>query len=87
MTSGYNPIRLFATQHLGVIMRQSESEYNDWVIRLLVTQLYDTHMDVCQMAVNLLDEACEKHANLELLVKCRPSLGHLGEIGNPLLLR
>lgn len=87
MTSGYNPIRLFATQHLGVIMRQSESEYNDWAIRLLVTQLYDTHMDVCQTAVNLLDEACEKQANLELLVKCRPSLGHLGEIGNPLLLR
>jgi hypothetical protein len=44
-------------------------------------------MDVCQTAVTLLDEACEKQANLELLVKCRPSLGHLGEIGNPLLLR
>lgn len=87
MTSGYNPIRLFATQYLGVIMRQSESEYNDWIIRLLVTQLYDTHLDVCQMAVNLLDEACEKQDNLELLVKYRPSLGHLGEIGNPLLLR
>lgn len=87
MTSGYNPIRLFATQHIGVIMRQSEAEHNDWVIRLLVTQLYDTHMDVCQTAVNLLDEACEKQANLELLVKCRPSLGHLGEIGHPLLLR
>lgn len=87
MTSGYNPIRLFATQHIGVIMRQSEAEFNDWVIRLLVTQLYDTHMDVCQTAVSLLDEACEKQANLELLVKCRPSLGHLGEVGNPLLLR
>ncbi|OAD74296.1 hypothetical protein PHYBLDRAFT_111901, partial [Phycomyces blakesleeanus NRRL 1555(-)] len=87
MTSGYNPIRLFATQYLGVIMRQSESEYNDWIIRLLVTQLYDTHLDVCQEAVNLLDEACERPANLELLVKFRPSLGHLGEIGNPLLLR
>lgn len=87
MTSGYNPIRTFATSHLGVVMRQSESEYNDWIIRLLVTQLYDTHLDVCQIAVNLLDEACEKQANLELLVQSRPSLGHLGEIGNPLLLR
>ncbi|KAI9321769.1 Rapamycin-insensitive companion of mTOR, middle domain-containing protein [Dichotomocladium elegans] len=87
MTSGYNPIRLFATQYLGVIMRRSEYEWNGWAIRLLVTQLYDTHLDVCQMAVNLLDEACEKQANLELLVKYRPSLGHLGEIGNPLLLR
>lgn len=68
-------------------MRRSENEYNGWIIRLLMTQLYDTHLDVCQMAVNLLDEACEKQANLELLVKYRPSLGHLGEIGNPLLLR
>ncbi|KAI7866417.1 Rapamycin-insensitive companion of mTOR, N-term-domain-containing protein [Spinellus fusiger] len=87
MTSGYNPIRLFATQYLGIIMRQSESEYNGWAIRLLVTQLYDTHLEVCQEAVSLLDEACERPANLELLVKFRPSLGHLGEIGNPLLLR
>lgn len=87
MTSGYNPIRLFATQYLGVIMRRSEREYNDWIIRLLLTQLYDTHLEVCQVAVSLLDEACEKQANLELLVKYRPSLGHLGEIGNPLLLR
>ncbi|KAI8088648.1 Rapamycin-insensitive companion of mTOR, N-term-domain-containing protein [Halteromyces radiatus] len=89
MTSGYNPIRIFATQHLGHIMRQAEDNdyYNDWIIRLLVTQLYDTHLQVAQIAVNLLDEACEKQANLELLVKCRPSLGHLGEVGNPLLLR
>ncbi|KAI7853777.1 Rapamycin-insensitive companion of mTOR, middle domain-containing protein [Circinella umbellata] len=87
MTSGYNPIRLFATQYLGNIMRRSESEYNGWIIRLLLTQLYDTHLDVCQMAVSLLDEACENQGNLELLVKYRPSLGHLGEIGNPLLLR
>ncbi|KAI9498276.1 Rapamycin-insensitive companion of mTOR, middle domain-containing protein [Zychaea mexicana] len=87
MTSGYNPIRLFATQYLSIIMQRSESEYNGWIIRLLLTQLYDTHLDVCQMAVNLLDEACENQANLELLVKYRPSLGHLGEIGNPLLLR
>ncbi|KAI8987675.1 Rapamycin-insensitive companion of mTOR, N-term-domain-containing protein [Mycotypha africana] len=87
MTSGYNPIRLFATQHIGVIMRQSEAECNDWVIRLLVTQLYDTNLEVCQTAVQLLDEACQKQANLELLVRYRPSLGHLGEIGNPLLLR
>lgn len=87
MTSGYNPIRLFATQYLGVIMRQSESDCNGWIIKLLLTQLYDTHLEVCQVAVALLDEACEKQANLELLVKYRPTLGHLGEIGNPLLLR
>jgi rapamycin-insensitive companion of mTOR len=87
MTSGYNPIRLFSTKQLGVVLHNSEREYNGWIIRLLVTQLYDPNLEVCQMAVALLDEACEIHANLELLVKCRPSLDHLGELGNPLLLR
>ncbi|CAO3672310.1 unnamed protein product [Umbelopsis ramanniana] len=87
MTSGYNPIRLFSTKQLGVVLHSSEREYNGWIIRLLVTQLYDPNLEVCQMAVSLLDEACEIHANLEFLVKCRPSLDHLGELGNPLLLR
>ncbi|KAJ2956653.1 hypothetical protein NQZ79_g7530 [Umbelopsis isabellina] len=87
MTSGYNPIRLFSTKQLGVVLHNSEKEYNGWIIRLLVTQLYDPNLEVCQMAVSLLDEACEILDNLELLVKCRPSLDHLGELGNPLLLR
>lgn len=87
MTSGYNPIRLFSTKQLGAVLHNSEREYNGWIIRLLVTQLYDPNLEVCQMAMSLLDEACEIHANLELLVKCRPSLDHLGELGNPLLLR
>ncbi|KAM3580575.1 hypothetical protein VKS41_007236 [Umbelopsis sp. WA50703] len=87
MTSGYNPIRLFSTKQLGIVLHNSEKEYNGWIIRLLVTQLYDPNLEVCQMAVSLLDEACESHDNLELLVKCRPSLDHLGELGNPLLLR
>ncbi|ORX62115.1 hypothetical protein DM01DRAFT_1298682 [Hesseltinella vesiculosa] len=88
MTSGYNPIRLFATKLVGHIMRRGDDHAStDWTIRLLVTQLYDTHLEVAQMAVQLLDEACHQRHHLELLVKCRPSLGHLGEVGHPLLLR
>ena len=44
-------------------------------------------MEVCQMAVRVLEEICNHKENIELLVKLRPSLDHLGDVGNPLLLR
>ncbi|KAG9304658.1 hypothetical protein G9A89_020222 [Geosiphon pyriformis] len=87
MTSGYKQMRLYATKHLGTILRTSTKKFNDWGIRLLITQLYDPAMEVCEMAVRVLEETCKHKENLELLVKLRPSLDHLGEVGNPLLLR
>ncbi|CAJ0745203.1 3298_t:CDS:10, partial [Entrophospora sp. SA101] len=87
MTSGYKRVRLYATKHLGVILRTSAKMFNEWGIPLLITQLYDPAMEVCQMAVRVLEETCNHKENIELLVKLRPSLDHLGEIGNPLLLR
>ena len=44
-------------------------------------------MEVCETAVRILEEACNVTHNLEYVVKCRPALDHLGEIGAPLLLR
>lgn len=44
-------------------------------------------MEVCQMAVRVLEETCNHKENIESLVMLRPSLDHLGEVGNPLLLR
>ncbi|CAG8523548.1 7861_t:CDS:10 [Ambispora leptoticha] len=87
MTSGYKQMRLYATKHLGIILRSSTKKFSDWGIRLLITQLYDPAMEVCEMAVRVLEEICKHKENLELLVKLRPSLDHLGEVGNPLLLR
>lgn len=59
----------------------------EWVLKFLVTQLYDPDVSVCQVAVKILEEACNQRDYLEFVVKCRPSLDHLGEIGAPLLLR
>ncbi|KAK9759943.1 hypothetical protein K7432_016516 [Basidiobolus ranarum] len=87
MTSAYKHIRLFATKYLQTIIRASGNEFNEWAIRLLITQLYDPSVEVCEMAVKVLDEACKNQQNLETLVRLRPSLEHLGDIGNPLLLR
>ncbi|KAF9959695.1 hypothetical protein BGZ70_008784 [Mortierella alpina] len=87
MTSGYKHIRLFATQHLGTVIKNDANEFNDWGIRLLCTQLCDPSLDVCQMAVRALDDACSHRKNLDLLIRLRPNLDHLGEADNPLLLR
>lgn len=58
----------------------------EWSIKLLVSQLYDPEIEVCEVAIKILEEACNNIKSLEYVVKCRPALDHLGEIGAPLLL-
>lgn len=58
-----------------------------WAIKLLVGQLYDPEIEICEVAIKILEEACNDITSLEYVVKCRPALDHLGEIGAPLLLR
>jgi rapamycin-insensitive companion of mTOR len=79
-------IRLYATQRLGDLVI-SVHEVNEWTLKLLITQLYDPSSEVCEMAVHFLEEACESSEALELVVRMRPFLDHLGEMGHPLLLR
>ncbi|KAL1953204.1 hypothetical protein VTO42DRAFT_3410 [Malbranchea cinnamomea] len=89
LTTGSKEIRIFATGLLKkyVVGRTAPGAPVDWVIKLLVTQLYDPDVSVCQVAVKILEEACIERDCLEYVVRCRPSLDHLGEIGAPLLLR
>jgi hypothetical protein len=94
LTTGSKDIRIFATKLLrkyavGNVHLSAQGGLGraDWVVKLLVTQLYDPDVSVCQIAVKILEEACNHRDYLEYVVKCRPSLDHLGEIGAPLLLR
>lgn len=94
LTIGSKEIRIFATKLLrkyavgDVAVSPHVAISNaEWVVKLLVTQLYDPDVTVCQIAVKILEEACNQRDYLEFVVKCRPSLDHLGEIGAPLLLR
>ncbi|KND04740.1 uncharacterized protein SPPG_00443, partial [Spizellomyces punctatus DAOM BR117] len=87
MTSGYKHVRLASTCHLRNILQKGVEDFSDWGIQLLVTQLYDPSLEVCEKAVAVLDLACNDRRNLESVVNMRPSLDHLGEAGNPLLLR
>ena len=81
-------LRKYATRKVTI---PEAGEYDplfvEWAIGLLVTQLYDPDIDVCEAAVKVLEEACNETKALEYVVRCRPALDHLGEIGAPLLLR
>ena len=86
-------IRIYATKLLRKYatiasdIQGTNPRHSEWAIRLLVTQLYDPEVEVCEVAVQILEEACNRKAYLEYVVRCRPALDHLGEIGAPLLLR
>ncbi|THH20076.1 hypothetical protein EW146_g1188 [Bondarzewia mesenterica] len=86
LTSSYKHIRLYATNHLGMMIRSSTTA-NSWILRLLITQLYDPNREVCEMAAHFLEEACESMENLQLVVVMQPTLDHLDEIGHGLLLK
>lgn len=54
---------------------------------MLLTQLYDPDLDIQEAAVRYLEEACESNDVLEMVVEMHPTLDHLGDIGNGLLLK
>ncbi|KAL5426626.1 hypothetical protein PMIN04_001785 [Paraphaeosphaeria minitans] len=92
MTSGSKEVRIFATRLLRKYATRpmqptDSSSVAEWAIKSLVTQLYDPDVEVCEVAIKILEEACNQTESLEYVVKCRPALDHLGEIGAPLLLR
>lgn len=60
---------------------------NTWTLRLLLTQLYDPAMEVCELATQFLEEACESTDILQLVVEMQPTLDHLGDVGHGLLLK
>ncbi|THH08497.1 hypothetical protein EW145_g2671 [Phellinidium pouzarii] len=84
LTSSYKHIRLYATKHLGKLIQASPNA-SAWMLRLLLTQLYDPDPSVCELAVQFLEEACESQDILKIVVEMQPTLEHLGEVANSLL--
>nr|CAG8581682.1 1987_t:CDS:10 [Entrophospora candida] len=81
-------VRLYSTNYLGILLKKTEKNLTEWAVQLLITQLYDPMIEVCQMAIKILEELCDRNIdNIELMIKYRPYLDHLGEFGNNLLLK
>lgn len=87
LTSTYKHVRLFATKQLAELIRRKAPEASEWMIWLLLTQLYDPSFEVREMAVRMVEEACASMDVLEMVVAMRPTLDHLGDMGHPLLLK
>ncbi|KAK9473420.1 Rapamycin-insensitive companion of mTOR, N-term-domain-containing protein [Dipodascopsis tothii] len=90
LTTANKELRMFTTAHLGTIIDDDYPEgagMVNWATELLVGQLYDPDIEVCQLAVKVLGDACASPQTLDYIIKCIPVLDHLGDIGAPLLLR
>ncbi|GAA5961649.1 hypothetical protein JCM3765_000463 [Sporobolomyces pararoseus] len=96
LTSSYKHIRLFATNHLATLIRESSNSVNnarsssnsaalEWQIDLLVPQLYDPAPEVTQLAVSILTRACTNEDTLEMVVRKQPQVEHLGDVAVDLL--
>lgn len=61
--------------------------FSEWVVPLLMTQLYDMDSDVHKCAVQVLDEAFDDAQNLNAAVALSSDMSHLVLVAAPLLLR
>uniref|UniRef100_A0A060T596 ARAD1C10274p n=1 Tax=Blastobotrys adeninivorans TaxID=409370 RepID=A0A060T596_BLAAD len=86
LTTGSKDVRLFATSHLRTLLN-SDPDTQKWAVELLVTQLYDTEVEICKLAIDVIEEFCGIPENLEHFIGLQPSLDHLGDVATPLLLR
>ncbi|KAF6757410.1 Rapamycin-insensitive companion of mTOR, N-term-domain-containing protein [Ephemerocybe angulata] len=79
-------IRLYATKHLGTLIRNL-STANAWTLGLLLTQLYDPAPEVCELAVHFWKKLASRRRFSSWWWRCNRQVDHLGEIGHPLLLK
>ncbi|KAL8596171.1 hypothetical protein ACOMHN_021211 [Nucella lapillus] len=87
LTATSESCRLYSTRFLRVLLRAGTRGFSGWGMELLVTQLYDQSSAVTATALAILDEACDIEANLQQVIKLRPSVLHLGDGGVMLLCR
>lgn len=85
--SSLQSMRIYATNHLRVLLRAQTPFFHTWGVELLITQLHDKARTISGLALDILDEACEDDANLHSLVHMRPPLLHMGDKGALLLTR
>lgn len=60
LTATSEPLRLYATQLMLVLLRAHVQDFHKWGIEMLVMQLYDQAKAVSLAAINVLMEACEE---------------------------
>eukprot|EP01114_Cavostelium_apophysatum_P016624 TRINITY_DN4775_c0_g1_i1.p1 TRINITY_DN4775_c0_g1~~TRINITY_DN4775_c0_g1_i1.p1 ORF type:complete len:1113 (-),score=304.93 TRINITY_DN4775_c0_g1_i1:63-3401(-) len=88
LTSASKVVRYLATRHMRVLLRAGVQDFSEWGVEFLVKQLNDPDAKVAQIALNILDEACDEVECMEVLIaKKPPHLLKMGEAGKNLALR
>lgn len=90
LSCNYVSSRLYATKFLQVLLRiraWNHEDFCNWLIEMLVNQLYDDNQTIAMVALNALNEAADNKEYLDVLITLRPSLLHLGDTGLLLLIR
>eukprot|EP01137_Pigoraptor_chileana_P027953 Opistho-2@11269 len=87
LTASERQMRIYATEMLRTLFRAKVQSFSTWGMGLLVTQLYDPDPEVCQKALQIVDEVSHDVACLNSLVLWQPALLHLGDAGRGILLR
>ncbi|KAK8396470.1 hypothetical protein O3P69_005488 [Scylla paramamosain] len=87
LTGCQESARLYGTQLLRAFARVGAEEFAQWGMELLVGQLYDESRVVSLAALEVLDEACDNEEYLEAVLCAPPSVTHLGDRGQLLLVK
>lgn len=92
MKSPVQHIRLVATRHLETLLSPVPSRLDnggatDWVVRLLVQQLYDSAPEIVRTVVGVLERICQDERTLDQVLALQPALELVGDLGSGLMTR
>ncbi|KAG0654436.1 hypothetical protein C6P46_001643 [Rhodotorula mucilaginosa] len=92
LTSSFKHIRLVATRHLETLLspvpsRLGDGGAPDWVVRLLVQQLYDSAPEIVRTVVGVLERICQDEHALDQVLALQPALELVGDLGSGLMTR
>lgn len=68
-------------------MSQQEQGAPDWLVRLLVQQLYDSSPEIVRYVVTVLERICEDERALDQVLALQPALELVGDVGSSLMTR
>lgn len=81
-------VRCSALDHIKKLICESQFARRDpWVVKTVVTQLYDPDPTVAKSALDALMEACEDTEALKSVINLEPTLLHLGGLTSELILQ
>jgi rapamycin-insensitive companion of mTOR len=87
LSSSEEHVRLLALEEFRKLTANPAVRTNTWVVKRLVTQLYDPCPAVARCALSVLLNMSEDRAALQLIIEQEPALIHFGDDGIELLMR